>query len=85
MQSLSRFSIGVGDRFAHQARAQLQACVQAVAAGVLVVPVWNKSNREHTIIGSEPSRRGPRLMLLSRLSSGRTRTSAMPTTSICTP
>jgi hypothetical protein len=53
--SLSRFSIGVGDRFAHQARAQLQACVQAVDAGVLVVPVWNKSNREHNIIGSEPA------------------------------
>jgi tagaturonate epimerase len=53
--SLSRFSIGVGDRFAQQARAQLQACVQAEDAGVLVVPVWNKSNREHTIIGSEPS------------------------------
>jgi hypothetical protein len=53
--SLSRFSIGVGDRFAHQARAQLQACVQAGEAGVLVVPVWNKSNREHTIIGSEPA------------------------------
>ena len=53
--ALSRFSIGVGDRFAHQARAQLQACVQAAAAGVLVVPVWNKSNREHTIIGSEPA------------------------------
>jgi hypothetical protein len=53
--ALSRFSIGVEDRFAHQARAQLQACVQAAAAGVLVVPVWNKSNREHTIIGSEPA------------------------------
>ncbi len=53
--SLSRFSIGIGDRFAHQARAQLQACLQAAAAGVLVVPVWNKSNREHTIIGSEPA------------------------------
>src|SRR6202034_2128094 len=53
--SLSRFSIGVGDRFAHQARAQLRACVQAAEAGVLVVPVWNKSNREHTIIGSDPA------------------------------
>ena len=53
--SLSRFSIGVGDRFAHQARAQLRACVRAAEAGVLVVPVWNKSNREHTIIGSAPA------------------------------
>ena len=54
-QSLSRFSIGVGDRFAHQASAQLRACARASDAGVLVLPVWNKSNREHTIIGSEPA------------------------------
>jgi hypothetical protein len=52
---LPRFSIGVGDRFAHQAKAQLQACILAAEAGVEVIPVWNKSNREHTIIGSEPS------------------------------
>ncbi len=51
---LPKFSIGVGDRFAHQAKAQLAACMKAAAAGVEVVPVWNKSNREHTIIGSEP-------------------------------
>ena len=51
---LSKYSVGTGDRFAHQAKAQLQACVQALAAGIEVVPVWNKSNREHTIIGSEP-------------------------------
>jgi hypothetical protein len=29
--------------------------VQALQNGVEVIPVWNKSNREHTIIGSEPS------------------------------
>jgi tagaturonate epimerase len=52
---LPKFSVGVGDRFAHQAKAQLAACVLAANAGVEVVPVWNKSNREHTIIGSEPS------------------------------
>ncbi|HEY0784541.1 MAG TPA: tagaturonate epimerase family protein [Acidobacteriaceae bacterium] len=52
--TLPRFSIGVGDRFAHQARAQLAACIRAAHAGVLVAPVWNKSNREHTIIHSEP-------------------------------
>jgi tagaturonate epimerase len=51
---LSKYSIGVGDRFAHQARAQLQACMKAAEAGVDVIPVWNKSNREHTIIGSDP-------------------------------
>ncbi len=51
---LGRYSVGVGDRFAHQAKAQLQACVKALQEGAEVVPVWNKSNREHTIIGSEP-------------------------------
>jgi hypothetical protein len=53
--TLPKFSIGVGDRFAHQAKAQLAACIKAQKAGVEVVPVWNKSNREHTIIGSEPT------------------------------
>ena len=52
--TLPRFSIGVGDRFAHQAGAQLRACMLAAEAGVEVIPVWNKSNREHMIIGSEP-------------------------------
>ena len=52
---LPRFSVGVGDRFAHQAKAQLRACIMAADAGVEVVPVWNKSNREHMIIGSEPT------------------------------
>jgi hypothetical protein len=55
MITLDRFSIGVGDRFAHQAKAQLQACILGCNAGVDVIPVWNKSNREHTIIGSEPA------------------------------
>jgi hypothetical protein len=52
---LPKFSVGVGDRFAHQAKAQLAACVLAEKAGVEVAPVWNKSNREHMIIGSEPN------------------------------
>jgi len=51
---LSKHSIGVGDRFAHQAKAQLQACMQAFEHGVEVIPVWNKSDREHMIIGSNP-------------------------------
>jgi hypothetical protein len=55
MKTLGRYSIGVGDRFAHQAKAQLQACILTADAGVDVIPVWNKSNREHTMIGSEPS------------------------------
>lgn len=51
---LDRFSFGVGDRFAHQAKAQLRAFQMLADDGVDVVPVWNKSNREHTFIGSEP-------------------------------
>lgn len=52
---LEKFSLGVGDRFAHQASAQLLACQMMSREGVEVVPVWNKSNREHQFIGSEPS------------------------------
>jgi hypothetical protein len=55
MATLGKFSIGVGDRFAHQSKAQLEACILASKAGIDVIPVWNKSNREHTIIGSEPA------------------------------
>ncbi len=54
MRVLERFSFGVGDRFAHQAAAQLRAFQKLAADGVDVVPVWNKSNREHTFVGSEP-------------------------------
>ncbi len=53
--SLGKYSLGVGDRFAHQAEAQLQACLLAQKQGVEIIPVWNKSNREHNIIGSEPA------------------------------
>lgn len=52
---LPKFSLGMGDRFAHQAKAQLQACIMASEAGADITPVWNKSNREHLIIGSDPS------------------------------
>ena len=55
MLTLARFSFGVGDRFAHQAKAQLQAFENLAAQGVIVSPVWNKSNREHQFIGSEPT------------------------------
>src|SRR3954452_7892629 len=51
---LPKYSMGIGDRFAHQGKAQLAAFVKAKAQGVEVAPVWNKSNREHNIVHSEP-------------------------------
>jgi hypothetical protein len=51
---LPKFSFGMGDRFAHQGRAQMAAVVKARELGVEVAPVWNKSNREHLIVGSHP-------------------------------
>lgn len=54
MLTLSKFSFGVGDRFAHQAKAQLRACQLAAEKGADVIPVWNKSHREHSIVGSQP-------------------------------
>ncbi len=51
---LEKYSMGIGDRFAHQGRAQLQALARAKSAGFEVVPVWNKSHREHLATHSEP-------------------------------
>jgi hypothetical protein len=51
---IEKYSFGMGDRFAHQGKAQLQAIVNAKAAGVAIAPVWNKSDREHGIVGTEP-------------------------------
>jgi hypothetical protein len=52
---LGKFSFGMGDRFGHQGKAQLQACVMAAELGADFIPVWNKSHREHTFVGTEPS------------------------------
>ena len=51
---IEKYTFGTGDRFAHQGRAQLQAILNARKAGIDVHPVWNKSNREHSIIKSKP-------------------------------
>jgi hypothetical protein len=51
---LEKYSFGVGDRFGHQGKAQLQAIIRAKGQGVDITPVWNKSHREHTIIGTSP-------------------------------
>ena len=52
---IGKYSWGVGDRFARQAEAQLKALISAKNAGIDIVPVWNKSNREHSFIHSEPA------------------------------
>jgi hypothetical protein len=52
---LERYSFGVGDRFAHEGAAQLCALQEAERRGVAIVPVWNKSFREHTIVGTKPA------------------------------
>ncbi|MFA6290272.1 MAG: tagaturonate epimerase family protein [Victivallales bacterium] len=51
---LPKYSMGIGDRFAHQGKAQLKAFIKAEIAGVEIAPVWNKSNREHQIIHTAP-------------------------------
>ena len=50
---IGKYSFGIGDRFAHQGEAQLSAIMQASQfLRIDIVPVWNKSNREHTIVHS---------------------------------
>ena len=51
---IEKYSFGMGDRFLHQGAAQLQSVLLAKEAGVDIVPVWNKSNREHKTIGTQP-------------------------------
>lgn len=51
---LEKYSFGIGDRFAQQGEAQLKAIFKAKSMGIPIVPVWNKSNREHQIIHSSP-------------------------------
>jgi hypothetical protein len=52
---LEKYSIGTGDRFGRQGKAQLSALIEARSMGVQVVPVWNKSLREHNLIGTCPN------------------------------
>lgn len=51
---LGKYSIGIGDRFTYQGEAQLRAIMKANEQGVNIVPVWNKSNREHIYVGTKP-------------------------------
>ena len=55
MIKLGKYSFGVGDRFSHEGKAQLRALMKANHAGLEIIPVWNKSNREHIYVNSHPS------------------------------
>jgi hypothetical protein len=56
MRDTGKYSFGIGDRFSHQGKAQLKALMKASAElGIHITPVWNKSNREHNIVRSEPA------------------------------
>ncbi len=52
---LGKYSFGIGDRFCHQGKPQLAALIKAKGEGLDITPVWNKSHREHTIIGTTPA------------------------------
>ena len=52
--NISKYSMGVGDRFGLEGAAQLRAFQAAKDQGVMITPVWNKSNREHSLIGTRP-------------------------------
>ena len=54
VMKIEKFSVGTGDRFGKQGKAQLQAFITAKESGIEVTPVWNKSHREHTTIGTSP-------------------------------
>jgi len=54
MLTISKYSMGIGDRFGREGKAQLAALVRARKEGIEVTPVWNKSFREHSIIHTEP-------------------------------
>ena len=52
--TIGKYSLGAGDRFGKEGAAQVAAFEKIKADGVDVDIVWNKSNREHTIIGTSP-------------------------------
>ena len=58
--NLEKYSFGIGGRFGHQGKGQLKGILAARAHGISTVPVWNKSNRAHSMIGMRPAdtRRG---------------------------
>lgn len=55
MSKKAVYTLGCGDRFRHQGEAQLAAYIEARKQGLDVCPVWNKSNREHKTVHTEPA------------------------------
>ena len=56
MKVLGKYSFGIGDRFSHEGKAQLATLIEGAGKYPFeFVPVWNKSNREHQIVNTEPS------------------------------
>jgi hypothetical protein len=51
---IEKYSVGIGDRFGQEGSAQLRAFQKAEQQGAAIVPVWNKSFREHSLIGTSP-------------------------------
>ena len=48
--NIEKYSFGIGDRFTREGEAQLEAILEINKLGIPLVPVWNKSFREHKII-----------------------------------
>lgn len=54
MGKIGKYSFGTGDRFGKEGSAQLKAVLKMGENGVEVIPVWNKSHREHKTVGTNP-------------------------------
>ena len=54
MKKLPTLTFGVGDRFGLEGEAQLKAVMAIRERGVDAAPVWNKSFREHSLVGTRP-------------------------------
>ena len=52
---IEKRALGMGDRVARQGKAQLQVSMHARDFRIQAAPVWTKSNREHTLVGTELS------------------------------
>ncbi|MFC2125914.1 tagaturonate epimerase family protein [Bacteroidota bacterium] len=53
MKRIGKYSFGTGDRFGKQGIPQLQASILAKKEGIGIIPVWNKSYREHKTVKTD--------------------------------